>query len=139
MLFIYLLIILCVSLISYQIALGYSNNGLIEGLENSDTPDNNTDNSNAEYKPYNTNDPNNALILAQQNAGNISVLKAQITKLDGTKETIDNMQQNMDNMQTQIDSLTQQQADYAQQISGGSTPPDITGTEPLTTSDVEDN
>ena len=98
MLFIYLLIILCVSLISYQIALGYSNNGLIEGLENSDTPDNNTDNSNAEYKPYNTNDPNNALILAQQNAGNISVLKTQITKLDGTKETIDNMQQNMDNM-----------------------------------------
>jgi hypothetical protein len=90
---------------------------IIEGLEN----ESNT------YQPYNLNDPNNALILAQQNAGNIEVLKGRIDSLDNIKERVDNIQQSVDSMQTQIDGLVQQQADYAQELAG-SEPPTITGT-----------
>ena len=136
MLLIYALIVIFTLLISYPIILAYSNNN-IEGLENADT---NTDtDTNGEYKPYNLNDPNNTLILAQQNAGNITILKERVDKLDGIQETVSQMQLNMSTMQDQIDSITQQQAQYAQDISGGDTPPDISGTEPLTTDDVEDN
>ena len=56
-----LLIIFFIVLIIYQIFLAYFNNSITEGYENKD-----------EYKPYDTNNPDNALILAQQNAGNIS-------------------------------------------------------------------
>ena len=131
MLLIYALIVIFTLLISYSIILAYSNSNLIEGLENTDTP--------SEYKPYNINDPNNTLILAQQNAGNITILKERVDKLDGIQETVSQMQQNMSTMQDQIDSITQQQAQYAQDISGGDTPPDISGTEPLTTDDVEED
>ena len=121
MFLIHLLIILFIILIIYQILLANSSTPIIEGLENSDT-------GTAEYKPYNINDPNNALILAQQNAGNIEVLKGRIDGLEDNKNKIVNMQQQIDSMQTQIDGLVQQQTEYAQQI-GGSSPPTITGTE----------
>jgi flagellar biosynthesis chaperone FliJ len=98
--------------------------------------DNNTDTNTSEYKPYNVNDPNNALILAQQNAGNIEVLKGRVDNLDGIKTRVDDMQQNISSMQTQLDGLVQQQSDYAQQLAGD-TPPDITGTESQTTANVE--
>ena len=117
---IHVLIILFVSLLCYQIYLAYFVNPLVEGLENSDTS--------SEYKPYNVNDPNNALILAQQNAGNIEVLKGRIDAQDGIKEKVDNIQQNINSIQTQMDGLVQQQADFAQQIAG-STPPTVTGTD----------
>ena len=93
---------------------GYKGN-LIEGLENS------------EYQPYNKDDPNNSLILAQQNAGNIEVLNGRIDKLDGVKERVDTFQQNLDSMQIQIDGLVQQQADYAKDVMGKEPP--IEGTE----------
>lgn len=134
MMLIHILIILFVLLMGYQ---GYlylateSNNSLIEGLES------NTQ-SQTEYKPYNTSDPNNALILAQQNAGNIEVLKGRVDKMDGLKERVDGMQQNMDSMQTQIDSLVQQQADYAQGLVG-SEPIEVSGTQEETTADVEES
>lgn len=125
----------------YQAYLANSNfglaifpNKLIEGLENEDT----TGTSTQEYKPYNLNDPNNSLILAQQNAGNIQVLKGRIDNLDGVKKRVDDMQQSIDSMQTQIDGLVQQQSDYAQQIAG-STPPEVTGTEELTAENVSDS
>ena len=129
MLLIYALIIIFILLISYPIILAYANNSLIEGLENT--------NVKGKYKPYNVNDPNNTLILAQQNAGNITILKDRVDQLDGIQENISQMQQNMSTMQYQIDSITQQQAEYAQEISGGDTPPEISGTEPLTADDVE--
>ena len=56
-----LLIIIFIILITYQIFLAHFSNSIIEGLE--------------DYKDYDTNDPNNVMILAQQNAGNIEVLK----------------------------------------------------------------
>ena len=121
-----ILIIFFTFLIGYQLFLAVfsfiKKDNLIEGLENEST---------TEYKPYNTNDPNNpnsALILAQQNAGNIEVIKGRIDGLDGVKGRVDTMQQNIDSMQTQIDALVQQQADYANDLAG-SEPVTITGTE----------
>jgi hypothetical protein len=137
MLLIYILIVLFVILMGYQAYLANGTFGLaifptslIEGLENGDTTT-----STQEYQPYNLNDPNNSLILAQQNAGNIEVLKGRIDSFDGVKQKVDNMQQSIDLMQTQIDSLVQQQADYAQELAG-STPPEVTGTDELTSEDV---
>lgn len=133
---IYILIFLFTILIGYQVYLANKpfslENNLIEGLENSESSSTTQD-----YKPYNIND-SNALILSQQNAGNIEVLKGRIDGLDGVKIRVDNMQQSIDVMQTQIDGLVQQQADYAQEIAG-STPADITGTEQETATSVEDS
>jgi hypothetical protein len=134
MLFIYVLICLFVILISYQIYLAIFPDDLIEGLENNNN--NNTNVSTQEYKPYNVSDPNNSLILAQQNAGNIEVLKGRMDEMDGIKKKVDNIQLSIDAMQIQMDDLVQQQADYAQEIAG-STPPDITGTDEENVDDVE--
>ncbi len=130
---IYTLIILFTILLSYQAFLAFSKPNslrLVEGLENNSE-------SKGEYQAYNVNDPNNALILAQQNAGNIDVLKGKIDGLDGVKEKVDNMKISMDAMQTQIDGLVQQQADYAQELAG-SEPVEVTGTEEETAEDVEE-
>ena len=124
---IYILIVLFVILISYQVYLAILPKNLVEGLENNDTS----------YKPY-TIDQNNSLILSQQNAGNIEVLKGRIDNLDGVKESVDNMQQSINSMQTQIDGLVEQQANYAQEMAG-STPVDITGTSYETTENIEDS
>jgi hypothetical protein len=129
---IYVLIVLFAILILYQAFLPFFvSNSLVEGLENNEST------STTEYQAYNVNDPNNALILSQQNAGNIEVLKGRIDGLDGVKEKVDNIQQSIDSMQVQIDGLVQQQADYAQELAG-SEPVEITGTEEETTEDVED-
>ena len=125
MLLIYILIVLFVILISYQVYLAILPKNLIEGLENNDT---------TTYQPY---DPNNSLILSQQNAGNIEVLKGRIDSFDGVKESVDNMQQSINSMQTQIDGLVEQQVTYAQEMAG-STPPDVSGTDYETTENVED-
>jgi len=112
-----LLIIFFIFLIGYQLFLFiFKKDNLVEGLENE------------EYKPYNKDDPNNTLILAQQNAGNIEVLKGRVDKLDGIKERVDSLQQIADGMQTQIDGLVQQQADYANDLMGDKPPP-LEGTE----------
>jgi hypothetical protein len=128
MLLIYILIVLFILLVSYQLILVVSPlfipNTLIEGLENTTT-------TSQEYKPYNISDPNNSLILPQQNAGNIEVLKGRVDKLDGLNDKVVTMQQSIDLMQTQ-------QADYAQEIAG-STPPDITGIDEDNIENVEDS
>lgn len=135
MLLINILVCLFMFLLGYQLFLAFSQyfmpNKLVEGLENEITVT-----PTEEYKPYNLNDPNNSLILAQQNAGNIEVLKGRIDKFDGVNEKVDYMQQSIDLMQTQIDGLVQQQSDYAQDLAG-STPQDITGTDAETTENVE--
>jgi hypothetical protein len=133
MMLIYILIIFFTILLLYQAFLAiFKPISLVEGLENKSESK-----SSGEYEAYNTNDPNNALILAQQNAGNIYVLKGKIDGLDGIKEQVDNMKINMDSMQTQIDGLVQQQADYAQEMAG-SEPVEVTGTEEETAEDVEE-
>lgn len=112
-----ILIIFFIGLIGYQLFLALSGNNLIEGLK-------------VKYKSYNTNDPNNpnsALILSQQNAGNIEVLKGRVDSFDGVNARVDKMKQNIDSMQVQIDALVQEQADYATNLAGD-TPVEVTGT-----------
>ena len=135
MLLIYILISIFLVLFGYQIFLAIFPDKVIEGLENETTTTNTNTN---EYQPYNVSDPNNSLILAQQNAGNIEVLKGRIDKFDGVKENIDRMQENINSMQVQVDGLVQQQADFAQDLVGD-TPPEVTGTEELTAEDVEED
>ena len=127
---IYILICLFLLLLVYQFSSLLDKN-IIEGLET-----NNLETKQKEYKPYNLSDPNNSLILAQQNAGNIEVLKGRIDNLDGVKDRVDNMQQSIDLMQTQINGLVQQQSEFAQEMVG-STPPKITGTNQDTVESVE--
>jgi hypothetical protein len=119
-----ILIIFFVILIASQLFLKIVKSSVVEGLENNVS----TSTSEKQYQPYNLSDPNNALILAQQNAGNIEVLKGRIDGLDGVKERVDNLQQSIDSMQTQMNSLVQQQADYAQEMVG-SEPITVTGTD----------
>ena len=124
MLLINILIVIFICLLVYQTFLALFPNKLIESLENETTDQTKS----KEYQPYNVSDPSNALILAQQNAGNIEVLKGRIDGFDGVKERLNAMEQNIDSMQVQMDQLVQQQADYAAEIAG-TTPPVITGTE----------
>jgi hypothetical protein len=105
-----ILIFFFIILILYQIFLA---SNIIEGLEN-------------KYKPYDMKNPNNALILAQQNAGNISFLKEQLDKYDGLYEQVQDLSGNVVSLQTQVNGLVQAQQDYANQMTGGS-PPQITG------------
>jgi hypothetical protein len=128
MLLIYVLVCLFICLIGYKLFLQLFPCKIIEPLENAGT-------TIKEYQPYNLNDPNNSLILAQQNAGNIEVLKGRIDNLDGVKEKLDTMRENIDSIQIQMDGLVQQQADFAQEIAG-STPPEITGTNNETAEEV---
>ena len=107
------LIILFAVIISCQLFLAHVV-GVTEGLEN--------------YKEYDTNDPNNAMILAQQNAGNIEVLRGNMDGLSGLKQIVTDMSGNITNLQTQVDGLVQAQQDYISQ-SGITEPPVITGAE----------
>jgi len=104
------LIILFGIIISCQLFLAHV--GVTEGMDG--------------YKEYDTNDPNNAMILAQQNAGNIEVLKGRMDGLSELKQVITDMSGNITNLQTQVDGLVQSQQDYISQ-SGVTEPPTITG------------
>ena len=107
-----ILIIIVICLISWQLYLEISKSYLIEGMD--------TDTSTATYQDYGSSDNTgqDALILAQQNAGNITYLKQQL-----------------DAMQEQLNELAQQQADYATMIVGGNTEPiPVTGADYTSTS-----
>ena len=104
------LIVFFIILIFYQILLATN---IVEGLEN-------------QYKDYDMNDPNNALILAQQNAGNISYLKERLGAFDGIYQQVQDLSGNVQTLDTQVTGLVQAQQDYANQMTGGS-PPEITG------------
>lgn len=107
---VHFLIVIFIIIITYQIFL--ANSSYKEGLDNSG------------YKNYDTNNPNNALILAQQNAGNIEVLKKEMDELSGLKKNITDLSGNVTTLQTRVDALSQSQIDYLSQ----NTPPLITGT-----------
>jgi hypothetical protein len=107
-----ILIVFFIILICYQIILA---NHIVEGLEN--------DNS---YKSYDTNNPANALILAQQNAGNIEYLKGRINDAQGMFKQVQDLSGNVQTLQDQVNGLVTAQQQYATQMTGGS-PPDISG------------
>ena len=90
-------------LIIYQILLAYFGDSVVEGL--------------TKYKPYGDND---ALILAQQNAGNIIVLKSEIDDLTGLKQEFQDLSSNYSGLQSQVNSLVKAQNDYTNQMTGGS-------------------
>lgn len=108
-----ILILFFLFLILYQIFLA---NNIIEGLEN-------------QYQSYDTNNPNNAFILAQKNAGNIAYLKERIDSMENSdiNQEIQDLSGNVQTLQTQVNGLVQAQQQYASQMTGGS-PPQITGT-----------
>ena len=135
-----ILIVLFVVLLVYSyLDNSKSTSSLIEGMTDDTTTTTDTNNSTTDgYQPYNVSDPNNCLILSQQNAGNISVLNGRVDEIDQKQQNITDLKQQLDGMQTQIDELVQQQQDYATELAGGSTPTDITGTDANTTADVED-
>lgn len=120
-----ILIILFVVLFLYNVFL--ANKKVIENMESDDST---KDDSEGEYKDYNK-DP---MILAQQNAGNIQVLRKQIDK---AMEMINKIDPKQEDMQKQVDSNTnsiqtiiQGQQDNANQKAGmdsDPTPADITG------------
>jgi TolA-binding protein len=105
-----ILIVFFIILILYQILL---ESRIVEGLEN-------------QYQPYDTNNPNNALILAQQNAGNITFLKQRLDTLTGINQQVQDLSGNVQSLQTQVNGLVQAQQDYANQMTGG-TAPEVTG------------
>ena len=112
-----ILILFFTILVIYQIFLAYSGYSIIEGLTSDNT----------EYQPYNTNDPNNALILSQQNAGNINVLENQVNNLSGLNQQVQDLSGNVAGLQEQVNNLVTAQNQYASQMAP-STPPDISGT-----------
>jgi hypothetical protein len=108
-----ILILFFTILVIYQIFLAYFGYSIIEGLENDET-----------YKPYDSND---ASILSQQNAGNISVLEKQVTNLNGLNQQVQDLSGNVAGLQEQVNNLVTAQNQYASQMAP-STPPDISGT-----------
>jgi len=118
-----LLIIIFIILITYQIFLAHFSDSIIEGLEN--------------YKEYDTQDPNNVMILAQQNAGNIEVLKQEFDKISGLKQQVDDISGNMINLTKQVDDLVQAQQDYLAQNLPAE-PPEVTGAEDVDEEEPEE-
>ena len=104
-----ILVLFFIILIGYQIILA---NHTIEGLAN--------------YQPYDTNNPSNALILAQQNAGNIEYIKQMLTGVQGLDQEVQDISGNVIKLQDQLNQMLTTQQQYANQMTGG-TPPDITG------------
>ena len=107
-----MLIVFFIVLILYQIVLA---NRIREGIEN-----------NQDYKDYDMNNPANALILAQQNAGNISFLKQRLDTFLGLDKEVQDISGNVVSLQNQVNALVNAQKDYANQMTGG-TAPTVTG------------
>ena len=111
------LILFSILLLIYQIFLAIFNNTILEGLTNEQP---------SQYQPYNTNDPNNALILAQQNAGNIQVLKQQLDGLMSLNQEVQDISGNVVALQTQVNGIVGAQQEYAQNMTSNP-PPNISG------------
>lgn len=115
-----ILILFFIILIGYQIILA---NHVIEGLENNTSS---TSTNNTSYNPYNMNNPDNAMILAQQNAGNIDYLKQRLDAVQGMFQQVQDLSGNVVALQDQVNGLVSAQQEYATQMTGG-TAPEITG------------
>ena len=127
-----ILIIFFIFIILYQIILANNSNlplvvgklHLVEGFKN-------------KYTSYDVDNPNNAIILAQQNAGNISYLKERIDNVQGVYQQVQDLSGNVQNLQIQLNGLLEAQQSYANQITGG-TPPEISGAVEMDDDEDED-
>ena len=116
------LIIFFIILIFYQIFISHiinkiNNNTIIESMETG---------TSQQYKAYDINNPNNALILSQQNAGNIEVLKQQLDKTLGLDKEVKDISGNVATLTTQVNGLIAQQKQLVETKLPSSTPK-ITG------------
>lgn len=111
-----ILILFFILLVGYQLILA---NHVKEGLKNNNPKEN-------KYQPYDMNNPANALILAQQNAGNIDYLKQRIDSVQGVYRQVQDLSGNVTLLQNQVNDLVAAQQTYATQMTGGSAP-NITG------------
>ena len=118
-----ILVIFFIILIVYQI-LDATRLSVVEGLTTTVASGNTA--STTQYQPYDMNNPNNALILAQQNAGNIQVLKQQLDGLMSLNDEVQDISGNVVALQAQVNGIVSAQQNYAQQMAP-STPPTITG------------
>ena len=116
-----ILIVFFIILIFYQIFLSNirfkMNDDIIEGLDTMPSQ---------QYQPYDMNNPNNALILGQQNAGTIQVLKQQVDKLVGLDKEVQDISGNLITLTSQVTKLMEAQQQYAK-ANLPSSPPVITG------------
>lgn len=111
-----LLIIFFTLLLFTQIFLAYNkSNSIIEGLET------------MTYKEYDTNNPNNIMILTQQNSGNIQYLKQQVDSLMGLQKQVTDLSGNLVSLQEQVQGIVTTQQNYANKQLPPQTPT-ITGT-----------
>ena len=123
-LILFFLILILYPILNFKFKEHYGNfQNIIEGI----------DDTTSQYQPYDVNNPNNSLILGQQNAGNIQVLKSQVdthtTQLNSLSGTVTDLSKNYTDLYNQVQSLVQQQQQYATQLNGGSDQPvTITGT-----------
>jgi hypothetical protein len=108
-------------LIIYQLILA---NSIIEGLQGNDS-----------YQPYDTNNPSNVMILAQQNAGNIQYIMDRLDSIQNTNEEVNDLKKTIVTLQDQVNGIVSAQEQYASQMTGG-TAPDITGIAEDTTNDI---
>jgi septation ring formation regulator EzrA len=126
----YILIIFFIILIVYQILLGVNQTN-IEGMTDSSTTDTSTSTSTdtststssastPQYTDYSTTGVDVSNIIAQQNAGNITVLKKQTDQLTSsysiTEQDMSKMQKQVDDMQNQLLTIQQQQQQFAIQM-----------------------
>ena len=109
-----LLIIIFIILIISQIFLAHFSDSSIEGLEN--------------YQEYDTKNPDNVMILVQQNSGNIEVLRKQFDNISGLNQEVQDISGNVANLTKQVDDLVKAQEDYLKE-NLPEEPPEITGTE----------
>lgn len=109
---------------------------VLEGMENEGAADSPGSGTGADYVPYDLKGSDRALVLAQQNAGNISYLKQRVDENDGLRQRVDDLKASLDGIQAQINGLAQAQAEYAQEIAGSS-PPTITGTDMVEDADED--
>jgi hypothetical protein len=122
MVLIYILIILFICLIGYQIILAFSGNKIIEGLENGETMET------TDYQPYEGgSSADQALSLAKQNEYNIEYLHGKVKEIGGVKDEIDKMKLDMGTMQGQVDGLASQTGELGTQLTGGATTEDLNG------------
>jgi hypothetical protein len=91
-------------LLSYQTFLAYFSTKIIEGATG--------------YQDYDTNNPNNVMILAQQNAGNISALKSQLGDMGDIKTILTDISGNVSNLQSQVNELVKAQQQEGEQLAG---------------------
>jgi predicted RND superfamily exporter protein len=117
-----ILIIFFIFLIIYQI-FSVKMDYTLEGM----TSDTTAQPSSQQYQPYDTNNPNNVMILAQQNAGNIQVLKQQVDSVLGLNRQVQDLSGNLSNLAEQVYNMIQTQQQLAQSSLPSSTPV-ITGT-----------